>query len=448
MTPLPLVTALILLGADPVGSPKEDARAVIEKAIKAHGGADKLTTTHGIYMKLQAKVDGVPGNAMTMEGETWEQGNGTQKAVFHVDVGGNKMTLVQVQRDGKGWREMRREMDSVVEEISAPELADMKRSQLADRVQTLVPLLTDKKFALTALGPSKVNDVPVVGVKVATPGESDVFLYFDEKTSLLKKVEYKSTGGVVGGAEVLSATVLEDYRTIDTGAGDRKVLKAANVDTETPALLAFLRSQALAEPDRKAIYGLLKQLADETFEVREKATTQLIALGPVALPFLREAAKDDDAEVARRAKYCLEKIGSVARPDGAIGASLRLIAARKPVGAAEILLALAPSLTEPDMKNELYWALEAVAVRDGKPDKIVEQALEDKDPARRAAAAAALGKDGGALAKQPGRRLLIEGLKRPMKMITYRDGKKEVEIDITEMQIVNKFDDAIFARPK
>ena len=105
-------------------------------------------------------------------------------------------------------------------------------------------------------------------------------------------------------------------------------------------------------------------------------------------------------------------------------------------------------MTDPALKNELYWALEAVAVRDGKPDKIVEQALEDKDPARRAAAAAALGKDGGALAKQPGRRLLIEGLKRPMKMTSYRDGKKEAEIEITELQIVNKFDDAIFTRPK
>jgi hypothetical protein len=35
-----------------------------------------------------------------------------------------------------------------------------------------------------------------------------------------------------------------------------------------------------------------------------------------------------------------------------------------------------------------------------------------------------------------------------MKMTSYRDGKKEAEIDITEMQIVNKFDDAIFDRPK
>jgi hypothetical protein len=125
-----------------------------------------------------------------------------------------------------------------------------------------------------------------------------------------------------------------------------------------------------------------------------------------------------------------------------------MIAARKPAGAAEALLALAPSVTEPALKNELYWALEAVAVRDGKPDKIVEQALDDKDPARRAAAAAALGKDGGALAKQPGRRVVIEGLKRPMKMTSYRDGTKEAEIDITEIQIVNKFEDAIFARPK
>ncbi len=150
----------------------------------------------------------------------------------------------------------------------------------------------------------------VVGVKVARPGETDVSLFFDEKTGLLKKIEYKT--GAVGDKGVLFATVLDDYRAIEMGAVDLKVLKEANVGSDGPALLTFLRSQIHAEADRKAIYELLKQLADETFEVREKATTQLIALGSVAVPFLREASKDDDAEVARRAKHCLDTIGQCA----------------------------------------------------------------------------------------------------------------------------------------
>jgi hypothetical protein len=443
MSPLSLVTTLILLGAGPGGSPPDEARAVIEKAVKAHGGSDKLVTSHAIYMKVQVKIDQIPGNA-TMEGEAWEQGNDRQKTVFRIDLAGTKMTIAQGLRDGKSWRDV----NGDVQDLSAAELTDMKRSQFADRVQSLVPLLTDKKFALTALGPSKLEDVAVVGVKVATPGQPDVLLFFDEKTGLLKKIEYKTKLGGADDKEVPYATVLDDYRTIDTTAADVKVLKEMNVASDGAALLTFLRSQIRGEADRKAIKELIKQLADETFEVREKSTTQLIALGPVAIPFLQEAAKDDDAEVVRRAKHCLEKIGSAARPDGAIGAALRLVASRKPAGAAEALLGLAPSVTDPALKNELYWALEAVAVRDGKPEKIVEQALDDKDPARRAAATAALGKDGGALAKQPGRRLAIEGVKRPMKMISYRNGTKEAEIEITEIQIVNKFDDAIFDRPK
>ena len=322
MSTLPLVTALLLLGAGPGGSMPDEARAVIEKAIKAHGGANKLVASHAAYMKLQVKMDSVPGNAITMEGETWEQSNGMQKAVFRIEIAGTKMTISQGLRDGKGWREMITSETREVQDLSAAELTDMKRSQFADRVQTLAPLLTDKKFKLTALGPSKVDDVPVVGVKVTTPGEPDVSLFFDEKTALLKKVEYKTKVGAADDKEVPYATVLDDYRTIDTAAGDLKVLKAANVGSDGPALLTFLRSQIRAEPDRKTIKELLKQLADETFEVREKATTQLIALGPVAVPFLTEAVKDDDAEVARRAKYCLEKIGSAASPHGAMGAAL------------------------------------------------------------------------------------------------------------------------------
>ena len=60
---------------------------------------------------------------------------------------------------------------------------------------------------------------------------------------------------------------------------------------------------------------------------------------------------------------------------------------------------------------------------------------------------AALGRDGGAFEKQPGRRLLLSGIKHPMKVIGYRDGKKILEWEVTELQYFNKLDDSVFARP-
>jgi hypothetical protein len=135
-------------------------------------------------------------------------------------------------------------------------------------------------------------------------------------------------------------------------------------------------------------------------------------------------------------------------PRAAVAESvLWLVAVRKPAGAAEVLLAYLPFAPTERLADEATAALAAVAVRDGKPDKVVVEALEDKDPIRRAAAAAALGRDGGAFARRAEHRLLVEGVKRPMKVVVTRDGAKFAEWEVLEFRYFNKLDAGVFARP-
>lgn len=55
--------------------------------------------------------------------------------------------------------------------------------------------------------------------------------------------------------------------------------------------------------------ALLIQLGSEHFDVREKAESQLLALGPAVLPALKEAiASTEDAETRARAKRVAERI--------------------------------------------------------------------------------------------------------------------------------------------
>jgi hypothetical protein len=55
--------------------------------------------------------------------------------------------------------------------------------------------------------------------------------------------------------------------------------------------------------------ALLMQLGSEHFDVREKAESQLLALGPAVLPALKEAiASTEDAETRARAKRVAERI--------------------------------------------------------------------------------------------------------------------------------------------
>jgi hypothetical protein len=315
-----------------------------------------------------------------------------------------------------------------------------------DRVLTLVPLLKDQSFTLTSLGDSKVNGQAALGVKVTSKGQVDVKLYFARDSALLVKYERMEPDPQTN-KDVLHETYPTDYREPDLGAAAEQALKAAKVAVDGTGLLEFLRKEMPTAVDADKIKEMIRRLGDDSFDVREKASADLVAAGPAAAPALRQAAKDPDTEVARRAQECLEKIGDH-KSGETVAAAVRLVALRKPEGAAEVLLAYVGRTTDEELAREVQSALAAVAMRDGKPDRVLEQALEDKDPRRRAAATAALGRDGGAWAKQPGRRQYLDSAKFPMKSVTYSEGKKLMETEVLDVQFFNRLDDSVFARPR
>src|SRR5262245_17069302 len=100
---------------------------------------------------------------------------------------------------------------------------------------------------------------------------------------------------------------------LDPAAVDDETLKAAGVPGDGPGLLAYFRKQTTAEPAREKVQGLIRDLGDDSFEVREKASASLLALGPAAEPFLKQTveemrkAVDADMEVLRRAEECLRR---------------------------------------------------------------------------------------------------------------------------------------------
>src|SRR5215472_9900431 len=95
----------------------------------------------------------------------------------------------------------------------------------------------------------------------------------------------------------------------DTIAADLAALEQAQVGTSTKDLLEFLRRRTLTDTDRDQMKTLIRQLGDDSFEVREKASARLVTLGAVAVPVLQDAVKtNDDIEVVRRAEECLRLI--------------------------------------------------------------------------------------------------------------------------------------------
>ncbi len=182
------------------------------------------------------------------------------------------------------------------------------------------------------------------------------------------------------------------------GAADEKLLRDAGLATDGPGLLDYFRKRTPSGNDRERLAKLVADLGHRTFSRREKATRELLTAGERALEFLRAALKNPtDEEMRRRAEQCvrlIEQIPHAARNS----AAARLLALRRPPGAAAVLLAYLPSADWNALGDDLLAALATVGIegkgKEAAPVKEIVAALADKEEVRRAAAAHVLGQAG------------------------------------------------------
>ena len=192
-----------------------DAKALVEKAVKAHGGQDKLEKFAGHTTKFKGKFHGM-GQMLDMSGEIAVQGSDKHRLDVEVEVGGMKFRFVAVLNGDKAWKRM----GDATTESDKDEVAEAKAQAYASWVSTLAPL-KDKQFTLATLGETKVNDKPAVGVKVSSKGQRDIDLYFDKTTMLLVKTEtrVKDDGS---GQEVTEENYPSEYKDLQ---GTKQAMK-------------------------------------------------------------------------------------------------------------------------------------------------------------------------------------------------------------------------------
>jgi hypothetical protein len=171
-----------------------------------------------------------------------------------------------------------------------------------------------------------------------------------------------------------------------------KTLRDARIATDGPGLIGFFKARTPTPADRERIVTCVRQLGDESFDVRDQASKDLVAAGRWALPYLRPALKDADVERARRARECVAVIEKVPHVEQMTAAG-RVLAARKPDGAAAALLAYLPFADDEYLEDSLMAAsLVVVGLDGGKPAADVLAASADREPLRRAAVAHVLGR--------------------------------------------------------
>jgi HEAT repeat protein len=188
---------------------------------------------------------------------------------------------------------------------------------------------------------------------------------------------------------------------------DIRMLKRAGLATEDEDLLRIVKNAARAAADLEQINALIKQLGDDDFDKREEASKRIITVGAAALPRLRVALKNANAEVARRAGECIDAIEK-AKPGSPVAqAAARALVIRHPEGAGQALLEYLPVISgEPALAEEILFALDGLAERDARTRATLAAALKDASPVRRAGAACILARRGDKAEQEAVKKLL------------------------------------------
>src|SRR5438067_160351 len=103
-------------------------------------------------------------------------------------------------------------------------------------------------------------------------------------------------------AALLGWTCIASAAESDSLSADELTLRTAHVATDGQSLLQFFHKLIPKEDRFEAIPPLVRLLGHESFTVREEASARLLAIGPAAVPGLRQAAADADPEIRRRAQ--------------------------------------------------------------------------------------------------------------------------------------------------
>lgn len=215
-----IVVALVLTFLANLGAlaSAQDAKAVLDKAIKAIGGEKALAEVKAVSWKGKGKIIlGEDDNLFT--GETTLQGLDHLRTSFEGNFMGQEIKATTVVAGDKGWRvfaEMKMELDQ-------DGLANEKRMMYLQLIPTTLVQLRQKEFKVEAGGMEKVAGKPAVALKVTGPDSKDFLLYFDQVTGLPVKQVAKVIGFT--GEEFTQETTYADYKEF---AGIKKATKLEN----------------------------------------------------------------------------------------------------------------------------------------------------------------------------------------------------------------------------
>jgi hypothetical protein len=182
---------------------RADALAIVDDAIKAHGGADALAKAQGYTRKGTGNVKPFD-KEMPLTEELTVSLPDRMRLSSEID---KTARIVIVLNGDKAWQSA----GGPASEIGALRLKEVTDEASVLWLAMLTPLKKDS-FTLKPLLEKKVNDKPAVGISVSAKGRPDVRMYFDKNSHLLVKIEREAQQG---GVKVDKEYLYDDYKDVD-----------------------------------------------------------------------------------------------------------------------------------------------------------------------------------------------------------------------------------------
>ena len=234
-------TVALLAGSAGVVSAQDDARALIERAIKAHGGAEAMARIRADKVRFKGTIV-LQGHTTPFLAETTVQLPSKYKNVTEVNPAGDKHTLVHIVNGNNIYITL----DGRALKADPSLLAEARSGMEMERAKRLLPLLEDKSYQLAVVEDVEVNGRPAAGVRITGRGRKEMRLYFDKEYGLLVRAENRLDGGK-GKEEIRQHFFYGDYK--DIGGCKRPTKLRAYRDTKLIMEAELLDAKTLDKVD-------------------------------------------------------------------------------------------------------------------------------------------------------------------------------------------------------
>jgi hypothetical protein len=186
-----VVISVVFLSASaaPTSAANEkEALVIVDKAFRAMGGKERLATIRAATWAAKGKFYGF-GAGVDFQGNYAVQGVDKGRTELTYELNGQKFVMIAVCNGDKGWVKSN---DTLIE-LDKKTLVTQKEHAYFIELASLGPLARNEKdLTLSALGEAKLENAEAFVVKISRKDVPDVQLFFDKKTSLPIKAEWKS----------------------------------------------------------------------------------------------------------------------------------------------------------------------------------------------------------------------------------------------------------------